>query len=168
MVVRNKIWEEIKQAYANVLCLQWYTDKQRKYERWYNMFIALVASGGTFGYLINSIFPLVSSGVIAFVAVAKSLFPYFLQPERELCILDGLMDFYSKYMIDMEALLYNSDKEKLSEEETFDHMYRLKSEETVKQSSMNKLVRSIPKKRHQRFIEEADKYIKRVYYNEYE
>lgn len=46
MVVRNKIWEEIKQAYANVLCLQWYTDKQRKYERWYNMFIALVASGG--------------------------------------------------------------------------------------------------------------------------
>lgn len=168
MVVRNKIWEEIKQAYANVLCLRWYTDKQRKYERWYHMFIALVASGGTFGYLINSYFPLVSSGVIAFVTVAKSLFPYFLQPERELCILDGLMDYYNKYMIEMESLLYNSDKEKLSEEETFNQMCHLKSDETVKQSSMNKFVRSIPEKRHQRFIEEADRYIKRVYYNEYE
>lgn len=168
MVVRNKIWEEIKQAYANVLCLRWYTDKQRKYERWYHMFIALVASGGTFGYLINSYFPLVSSGVIAFVTVAKSLFPYFLQPERELCILDGLMDYYNKYMIEMESLLYNSDKEKLSEEETFNQMCHLKTDETVKQSSMNKFVRSIPEKRHQRFIVEADEYIKRVYYNEYE
>ncbi len=168
MVVRNKIWEEIKQAYANVLCLRWYTDKQRKYERWYHMFIALVASGGTFGYLINSYFPLVSSGVIAFVTVAKSLFPYFLQPERELCILDGLMDYYNKYMIEMESLLYNSDKEKLSEEETFNRMCHLKSDETVKQSSMNKFVRSIPEKRHQRFIAEADTYIKRVYYNKYE
>lgn len=65
MIVRNKIWEEIKQAYANVLCLRWYTDKQRKYERWYQMFVAIVASGGTFGYLINSYFPLVSTATIA-------------------------------------------------------------------------------------------------------
>ena len=53
MIVRNKIWEEIKQAYANVLCLRWYTDKQRKYERWYQMFVAIVASGGTFGKIDN-------------------------------------------------------------------------------------------------------------------
>ena len=168
MIVRNKIWEEIKQAYANVLCLRWYTDKQRKYERWCQMFVAIVASGGTFGYLINSYFPLVSTATIAFVAVVKSLFPQILQPERELCILDDLMDFYNKYMIDMESLLYNSDKEKISEEETFEEMYSIKKEETAKQSLMNKLVRSIPPKRHEQFIKEADEYIKRVYYNEYE
>ena len=78
------------------------------------------------------------------------------------------MDFYNKYMIDMESLLYNSDKEKISEEETFEEMYSIKKEETAKQSLMNKLVRSIPPKRHEQFIKEADKYIKRVYYNEYE
>lgn len=53
MVIKNKIWEEMKQAHANVLCVKWYTDKQRKHERYYQMFIALVASGGTFGYLLN-------------------------------------------------------------------------------------------------------------------
>lgn len=43
----------------------------------------------------------------------------------------------------------------------------IKKEETAKQSLMNKLVRSIPPKRHEQFIKEADEYIKRVYYNEY-
>ena len=32
MVIKNKIWEEMKQAHANVLCVKWYTDKQRKHE----------------------------------------------------------------------------------------------------------------------------------------
>lgn len=63
--------------------------------------------------------------------------------------------------------MYNSDKEKISEEETFEEMYSIKKEETAKQSLMNKLVRSIPPKRHEQFIKEADEYIKRVYYNEY-
>lgn len=44
----------------------------------------------------------------------------------------------------------------------------IKKKETAKQSLMNKLVRSIPPKRHEQFIKEADEYIKRVYYNEYE
>lgn len=44
----------------------------------------------------------------------------------------------------------------------------IKKEATAKQSLMNKLVRSIPPKRHEQFIKEADEYIKRVYYNEYE
>ena len=44
----------------------------------------------------------------------------------------------------------------------------IKKEETAKQSLMNKLVRSIPPKRHEQYIKEADEYIKRVYYNEYE
>ena len=115
MVVRNKIWEELKQAHANVLCLCWYTNKQRKYERWYQAFIALVASGGTFGYLINEYAPLISSGIIAFISVAKSLFPHFLQPEKELCILDGLMDYYNKYMNEMEHLFYQFDHKGIEE-----------------------------------------------------
>ena len=73
MVIKNKIWEEMKQAHANVLCVKWYTDKQRKHERYYQMFIALVASGGTFGYLLNEIAPLISSSIIAFVSFPKTV-----------------------------------------------------------------------------------------------
>lgn len=86
MVVRNKIWEEIKQAHANVLCLTWYTNHQRKYERWYQLFITIVASCGTLGYLKYDFLPLVSSAIIALASVVKSLYTHFRQPEKELCV----------------------------------------------------------------------------------
>ena len=77
MVIRNKVWEELKQAHVNIL----YTDSQRKYERYYQCFIAFTASAGTFGYIIEEWLPLVSSMLIALVSVVKSLFPQFIQPD---------------------------------------------------------------------------------------
>ena len=168
MVVRNKIWEELKQAHANVLCFCWYTNKQRKYERWYQVFVALVASGGTFGYLINEYAPLISSGIIAFVSVAKSLFPHFLQPEKELCILDGLMDYYNKYMNEMEHLFYLLDHNEIEEKEAIQKVYELKKDECSQQSIMNRFVRSIPESRHKKIDNESTEYINRVYFNKYE
>lgn len=91
MVVRNKIWKELKQAHANVLCIRWYNNKQRKHERYYQAFIAVTASASTFGFIINDLAPLFSSLAIAFVSIVKSHFPQFLQPEKELSILDGLL-----------------------------------------------------------------------------
>ena len=37
-----------------------------------------------------------------------------------------------------------------------------------KQSTFNRLVRSIPQKRHEKIIQESETYINRVYYNNYE
>lgn len=168
MVVRNKIWEELKQAHANVLCIRWYNNKQRKHERFYQTFIAVTASAGTFGFLINDLAPLYSSLTIAFVSVVKSLYPQFLQPEKELSILDGLMDYYNEYMVDMERLFYKSDHDKMSEDETFDEMYKLKKTECAKQSLLNRFVRSIPEKRKKKIENESTEYINRVYFNKYE
>lgn len=168
MVVRNKIWEELKQAHANVLCLCWYTNKQRKYERWYQVFIALVASGGTFGYLINEYAPLIGSGIIAFVSVAKSIFPHILQPEKELCILDGIMDFYNKYMNEMEHLFYLFDHKEIEEKDAIQKVYELKTDECSQQSIMNRFVRSIPESRHKKIDKESTEYINRVYFDKYE
>lgn len=168
MIVRNKIWEELKQAHANVLCLSWYTNRQRKYDRWYQLFIALVASGGTFGYIINHNAPLLGSGIIAFVSVAKSVFPHFLQPEKELCILDGLMDYYNYYMNEMEYIFYQFDHKDINEKEAIQKVHELKQEECSKQSIMNRLVRSIPESRNKEIDKESTEYINKVYFNKYE
>lgn len=168
MVVRNKIWEELKQAHANVLCIQWYNNKQRKQERYYQAFIAVTASAGTFGFLINHLAPLYSTIAIAFVSIVKSLYPQFLQPEKELCILDGLMDYYNEYMVDMERLFYKFDHDKMSEDETFDEMYKLKIVECSKLSLLNKFVRYIPEKRKKIIEDKSSEYINRVYFNIYE
>jgi hypothetical protein len=168
MVIRNKIWEELKQAHVNVLCIRWYTNRQRKFERIYQLFIAMVASGGTFGYLLNDYAPLIGSGIIAFVSVAKSLFPNFLQPEKELCILDELMDFYNLYMNDMEYIFHKVDKKEITEKEAIDDIHEKKSKECHKQSIMNRFIRSIPPKREKKIEYESTQYINRVYFNKYE
>ena len=168
MIVRNKIWEELKRAHANVLCLVWYTSRQRKYDRWYQLFIALVASGGTFGYMINVYAPLFSSGIIAFVSVAKSIFPHFLQPEKELCILDGLMDYYNQYMNELEHLFYQLDHKDINDREAILKIYELKEDECSKLSIMNRLVRNIPQSRNKEIDKESTEYINKVYFNKYE
>lgn len=52
--------------------------------------------------------------------------------------------------------------------ETEEFFYHLKKEEGGKQSTFNRLVRSIPQKRHEKIIKESETYINRVYYNNYE
>ena len=168
MIVRNKIWEEAQQAYANVLCLRWYTDRQRACNRYYHLFIATVASVGTFGYIFSDKFPLVSSIIIAVVSLIKSIFPHFLQPERELCVLDGIMDFYNTYLIEMETFFYQLDHEIISEEEMVEMLRDKKIEESEKQSTFNRLVRHIPSKKNHKFQSESIAYANRVYFNKYE
>lgn len=166
-IVRNKIWEELKQAHVNILCLVWYTNMRRKYNRYYDFFIAIVAAAGAFGYIKSAIAPFISSALIAFVSVVKSIFPQFMQPEKELCQLEGLIDYYNRYLIEIEYLLYKSDENVFSEQTTMDKLYSLKSEECDKMSIFNRLVRSIPKKKKEQFITESEDYLKKVYFNIY-
>jgi hypothetical protein len=168
MNVRNKIWEEIKQAHANTLCIGWYTNRQRKFARYYELFISLVASGGAFGFLFNSWLPFISTLIIAFVSVAKAIFPQFLQPEKELCDLDSLMVYYNKYMADMEKLFFCLDDDSISEHEAVDQLHDMKLSESEKQAVLNKLIRNIPSKRDKKIQNESTEYINRVYYNKYE
>ena len=132
------------------------------------MFIALVSSGGTFGYLLNEYAPLIGSGIIAFVSVVRAIFPHFLQPEKELCILDGLMDYYNQYMNEMEYLFYRFDHKEIDEKDAIRIIYDLKKDECSQQSIMNRLIRSIPKSRHKKIDSDSTEYINRVYFDKYE
>ena len=93
MIARNRIWEELKQAKANILGLQKYTDKQRSYNRWYNGILAFTASVGALGYSINEIIPFITSIIIGITSIAKSILPNFLQSAQDLSELDVLSDF---------------------------------------------------------------------------
>lgn len=168
MIVRNKIWEELKQAHANVLCIAWYNDRRRRYNRWYHLFIAVVASSSSFGYLLNNNIPLIGSITIAIVSVAKSIFPQFLQPEQELSELDKIMDYYNKYASELECLLYKVDQKDVQELEVIDKLHKIKLEESLLQSKMNRLVYRIPQKRLDKIENESTNYLERVYLDKYE
>lgn len=109
MIARNRIWEELKQAKANILGLQKYTDKQRSYNRWYNGILAFTASVGALGYSINEIIPFITSIIIGITSIAKSILPNFLQSAQDLSELDVLSDFYVRYMNSLEKIWYDNE-----------------------------------------------------------
>lgn len=78
------------------------------------------------------------------------------------------MDYYNGYMTELEHLYFRYETEDISDKETEEFLYHLKKEEGGKQSTFNRLVRSIPQKRHEKIIQESETYINRVYYNNYE
>lgn len=127
MICRNRIWEELKQAKANIICIQKYTDKRRGYNRAYNGFVAITASAAALGTLLNDKVPFFASMLIGFVSIIKSVLPNFVQGESELSSLDVLADFYNKYMNSLENIWYRLDHdqrnknkwEKIIQQKTF-------------------------------------------------
>lgn len=164
MICRNRIWEELKQAKANIICIQKYTDKRRGYNRAYNGFVAITASAGALGTLLNDKVPFVASMLIGFVSIIKSVLPNFVQGESELSSLDVLADFYNKYMNSLENIWYRFDHDIIDEKQAMDEFFKLKETECDKMSQMNRLVRNISKRFQRKIDEEAATYINRVYY----
>lgn len=168
MIARNRIWEELKQAKANILGLQKHTDKQRSYNRWYNGILAFTASVGALGYSINEIIPFITSIIIGITSIAKSILPNFLQSAQDLSELDVLSDFYVRYMNSLEKIWYDNENNYADEKETMDRFFELKETECDKESAYNRGVRNISKKMQREIDAEAEEYINRVYFEKTE
>jgi hypothetical protein len=135
MIARNRIWEELKQAKANIICLQRYTDRARKKLR-----------------LIDS------------SSILKAILPNITQSEQELCELDRLLDFYSKYMNRLERLWYEYNEENILENDMIHKLFEMKEDECDKYSLLNKGIRTISKKEQKKINEESENYINSVYF----
>lgn len=167
MEVRNKIWEEFKQAKANVVCIRRYNSLQRQLNSIYQIFIAVCAAVGTFSFGFSDKIPFIALLSIAIVSLVKAIFPQILQPEQELCELDGMMDYYNSFMNKLERFFYELDKQQKTDDEVMMELFTLKDEECLKESKMNKLIRWIPKRMQQKVDAEVQTYIDEVYYNIY-
>ena len=167
MEVRNKIWEEFKQAKANVVCIRRYNSIQRKMNCLYQVFIATSAAIGTVVSAFNIQASVYALGAIAIVSLIKAIFPEILQQEKELCELDGIMDYYNSFLNKLEVFFYQLDKEQKTDDEVMKEFFILKEVECKKQSQLNRLIRWIPKWLQKNVDKEVDTYIKEVYYNIY-
>lgn len=167
MEVRNKIWEEFKQAKANVVCIRRYNSIQRQMNCLYQVFIAASAAIGTVASAFNIQASVYALGAIAIVSLAKAIFPEILQQEKELCELDGIMDYYNSFLNKLEVFFYQLDKEQKTDDEVMMELFILKETECKKQSQLNRLIRWIPKWLQNKVDKEVDIYIKEVYYNIY-
>lgn len=167
MIARNRIWEELKQAKAFIICSQRYTDRQRAYKRYYNLFVAIASSVGALGAAINIYIPFWTSLVVGIVSIIKSISPNFLSTEQELSELDSLYDFYTQYMNSLEEIWYNHFQKITNEKQAMELFFKLKESECNKESQYNKYVRHISKKEQDKINKKAAEYINRVYFEKY-
>lgn len=167
MNIRNKLWEELKQADANVRCITLYTDRQRRYNRWYQIFIAFTAATGTIFTQSKPEWAPFTLWLIALVSIAKSVFPSMLHTDQDLFALDGLMDFYNKYKVEMELLYHSFDNGYISDKEALDKLSDLKREECVKQSLLNRMIRRISKRLKEKTLKDSETYLLRTYFDDY-
>ena len=167
MEVLNKLWEEFKQAKANVVCIRRYNSVQRQLNSIYQIFIAVCAAVGTFSFGFSDRIPFFALLSIAIVSLVKAIFPQIIQPEQELCELDGIMDYYNSFMNKMEVFFYQLDKDLKNDDEVIQELFVLKEDECNKKSKMNRLIRWIPKRMQKKVDAEVQTYIEEVYYNIY-
>lgn len=167
MNVRNKIWEELKQAHANAQCISKYTNRQRRWNRLYHVFIAGTAALGTILTTAEPKLAPIALWVITFVSIVKSIFPQILQDEQELCRLDNMMTYYNTYELKMEELFYKFDKGYMTEEQAFQEFIEQKKEECPKQSEFNKYLRNIRRREQRKTDQQTITYLEEVYYDKY-
>ncbi|MDR1347824.1 MAG: hypothetical protein LBJ63_05250 [Prevotellaceae bacterium] len=166
MIARNRIWIELKQAKSNIICLQRYTDRGRKRLRIFDSAIILLSTAGALGSGVSGIIwiAVIASGLIALGSILKSILPNITQSEQELSELDRLMDFYSKYMNNLEKLWYEYDKKNIDERTMIMQLFEMKKDEADKYSALNKGIRSISKKKQAEIDKESENYINEVYF----
>lgn len=168
MNARNRIWEELKQTKANILCAQMYTDRKRLWNRRYNATIAILAGFGALGFAINEYIPFITSLLVGTFSIIKSLIPTFSQTEAELSEMDAISDFYAKYMNSLEEIWYRLDTGEIKEKEAMDDFFKLKESECDKESKLNRGTRSISKRLQDKVNGKAKQYIDDVYFTKTE
>lgn len=168
MEARNRIWEELKQAKTNIVCIQKYTDTRRKWNRYYSAFVGILSGIGALGYSINEMIPVFTSIIIGIVSVTKSVIPNLMQTEPELSKLDELYSFYARYLNNLEKIWYDLSTGTKNDDESINLFFKLKESECDNEVKMNKYLRSISKKMQNKVDKEVTKYANRIYLKNYD
>lgn len=163
MLIQNRIWEEIKQAKTNILCIQEYTDSRRRWNRRYAFFVGFLSGIGALTYNVYEMIPVYTSIIIGLVTLIKSTIPNLMQTEPELSKLDGLYSFYAHYLNDLEKIWYDLRSKNKTEEESIDLLLKLKETECDKEVAMNRYLRTISKRLQKNADKRVEEYIDRIY-----
>lgn len=170
MLVRNRIWEELKQSLVNMYCLERYIDRGRKRLRWFNTLIIILPTTGALGGGIfdNKWIAIISAIATALVAILKAVLPNLIQTEQELTELDRLLEFYARYKNQLERLWYETETEEKNEEDAIKQLFEIKDTESEKYSLLNKGIRSLSEREEGKIQAKCDTYLNRAYSNNYD
>lgn len=168
MIIRNDIWEELKDAKTHQLSCLYYVNKKRKFNRCYNFAIIIIAGLGAISFFLNHWCAFVTTLVVTLLEVVKSFVPAVCQSEKELVELDNLAIYYGGTSLKLEELwtkyelgYYKKDKATVSKE-----LYNLLNDKAENDTKMNRLIHSLSEKEDRNIQDQTDEYLKSKYYGQ--
>ncbi|MST76830.1 hypothetical protein FYJ72_03815 [Prevotella copri] len=169
MIVRNKIWDEIKHSDANRICARKYANVQRRIALGYKIIVPLLAGICAIAVKIdqeNAAFW--ASIIICVSTIMKAVFPQLILPDKDVDTLDTLqLDFFD-YRNKLEDLFHRFDKNEYSEDEAQRKLNTLQKETSKRSSQLNKLVFWIPSYVDRSITKESEQYLNAIHNNKYE
>jgi hypothetical protein len=159
----NRIWEEMKQANVNTIYAELTIDKQIIGSKKYNAIIAIFSSGGAILTLVDYIYPIATSIIVALVSIINQFFPLFILRTEDLTHLCQLHTDYNIYFNRLQDLfcLLNDDKTPAESAQTA--FSKLTEDNATKRTDIGKIFGAINRKREKKAIEKSDNFLNTIY-----
>lgn len=168
MIVRNDIWEDLKQAYANAICAGKYATVQRRIGILYKILIPVLSALCVLFSSLKWQDGTTGAAILLFVSsMAKAVFPKIILPDKDIIALDGLNSFFMDYHHKMNELLHQLDYNKIDEDKAIQELRKQKKNMTAKATELNKLILWIPSHVDRKITLETDYHLNAIYNNKY-
>lgn len=170
-MITNRVWEEMYKVKGYILQIEDYTDNKRKLNRnvSYITIICAVVSA------ITAFFPdckwgtIAASVIVAICTIIKEWVPNILQPEEELKELDEIHNFYKDYFQKLEKLFIERQDpdSQVNDSIMTERFDQIKNTEKDYETRLNRLLRTLCKKKINIIKKQVDDYFDRTYQDKY-
>lgn len=168
MIIRNKIWDEIKEADVFSRCAMRYASVQRKIQFAYKVVIPVLAAlCALFTKLNMPNYTFWSAVLICFSTILKSFCTQIILSEKDIEKLDKLGVDFENFRTKYEDLMRKLDNKEISENEASNVIDKQQSIYSKKKSELNKLILWIPFWKKRRLQKESEEYLKGIHFNQY-
>lgn len=168
MIIRNKIWDEIKEVDVFSRCAMRYASVQRKIQFAYKIAIPVLAAlCALFSKLNMPNYTFWSAVLICLSTILKSFFTQIILSEKDIEKLDKLGVEFENFRTKFEDLMRKLDNNEISDYEASNIIDKQQSTYSKKKSELNKLILWIPSWINNRLQKESEEYLKGIHYNQY-
>ena len=169
-LITNSVWVEMHRIKGYLRQIEIYTDRKRHSNRMLNSIIicsSILCAIASFFHDVPyfSWISIVFALVVAVLTCVKELMPHLIQPERELCELDNIHNFYSSFLQDLEYLYVQrfDAKSEIDDKIMNDRLYQLQKSEGDRVAKINLLCRKFKEEEKRKIIDETELYFRTKY-----
>lgn len=149
--MRSRLWYELAQAKFNDRYVCLLIGHQRSIINKYNIIIATFSTAGIMGWKIWDNLPVIACGIIAIISLIKLLQPHIIPSDKQIEKLDRIADFYFNFYLQLEALWFDFDNDRITEAVLQEKFHVLKQTER----EINKVVNEVHKNPKSRLVNKA-------------